>query len=208
MTQQMIINKISPKLARALSIGTLIVLTACAQDPVPQDQYYRLNSPATSNTAGPKFNGIVEVERLIANGLIDSRPILFTTSAKSAEVQSYHYHFWSEPPSIMLQNAVTARLRQANPAKSIVTPNLRIEPDFILSGKILRFEQVTGAANKVIISFELSFKNAKFERLIHLDTYTVEQASQNASVAAAVGAFSLGVDKILSAFLKDLSGKL
>ncbi len=196
------------KAVRVLAIGALVALTACAQDPVPQDQYYRLNSPGTSNVTGPKFNGVVEVERLIANGLIDSRPILFTASAKSAEVQSYHYHFWTEPPSIMLQNAVTAKLRQANAAKSIVTPNLRIEPDYILSGKILRFEQVTGSANKVVISLELSLKNAKLEQLIHLDTYTLEQSSQNASVAAAVGAFSLGVDKILSAFMKDLSGKL
>jgi cholesterol transport system auxiliary component len=208
MMQQMKIKFISLKPVRALAVGALVALTACAQDPVPQDQFHRLNLPTTSNAAGPKFNGVVEVERLIADGLIDSRPILFTASAKSAEVQSYHYHFWTEPPSIMLQKAVTAKLRQANAAKSIVTPNLRIEPDFILSGKILRFEQIVGSANKVVISLELSLKNAKLEQLIHLDTYTVELPSQNASVGSAVAAFSLGVDKILSAFLNDLNGKV
>ena len=189
-------------------VGALSFLSACAQAPVPDDHYYRLNLSNSAATPDVKLNGIVEVERLIADGLLDNRPILFTGSAQSTEIQSYHYHFWTLPPSIMLQNAITAKLQQTNGAKSIVTPNLRIEPDYILAGKIFRFEQVKGAKNQVIVSLELSLKNAKLESLIHLNTYSVEIPTRDASVASAVTAFSSGVDKIITAFLKDLRGKI
>ncbi len=189
-------------------VGAMSFLTACAQAPVPEDHYYRLNLTNTAGAAAVKIDGIVEVERLIADGLLDSRPVLFTGSATSTEVQSYHYHFWSQPPSIMLQNALVAKLQQSRVAKSIVTPDLRIEPDFILAGKIFRFEQITGASNQVIVSLELSLKNAKLDKLIHLNTYTVEVPSSNASVVAAVTAFGVGVDQIILAFLKDLHGKI
>lgn len=196
------------KLSRSFVIvGLAGLLNACAQAPVPEDHYYRLNLPSTASNDSVKFNGIVEVERLIADGLLDSRPILYTNSAQSTEIQSYHYHFWTLPPSIMLQNALTAKLQRSNAAKSIVTPNLRIEPDFIIAGKIFRFEQIT-RASKVIVSLELSLKNAKLDSLIHLNTYTVEVTSGNASVSSAVTAFSTAIDKIITAFLKDLRGKI
>jgi len=196
------------KLSRSFFIiGLVGVLTACAQAPVPNDHYYRLNLSDTSSTQGIKLDGIVEVERFVADGLLDSRPILFTGSATSTEVQSYNYHFWSLPPSIMLQNALTAQLQRSNVAKSIVTPNLRIEPDFILAGKIFRFEQVRGQNNNVIISLELSLKNTKTDTLIQLNTYTVEVPSSNASVSSAVTAFGVGIDKIINSFMADLRGK-
>ncbi len=193
-------------------IGALSVLGACAQAPVPEDHYYRLTPANTTSKSGVKLDGIIEVERFIADGLLDSRPILFTRSAQSTEIQSYHYHFWTQPPSILLQNALTAKLQQTNAANSIVTPDLRIEPDFILAGKIFRFEQITrqknNENNKVIVSLELSLKNAKLDKLIHLNTYTVEVPSSNASVASAVTAFSTGIGQIIDAFLNDLNGKV
>jgi ABC-type uncharacterized transport system auxiliary subunit len=197
------------KLSRGFLIFGLVgALTACAQAPVPDDHHYRLNLSKASSSPGVKLGGILEVERFVADGLLDSRPILFSSSAKSTEVQSYHYHFWSLPPSIMLQNALTAQLQRSNAAKSIVTPNLRIEPDFILSGKIFRFEQIRGQSNKVIVSLELSLKNTKTDKLIHLNTYTAEIPSSDASVSSAVTAFSTGVDKIINTFMSDLRGKI
>jgi ABC-type uncharacterized transport system auxiliary subunit len=197
------------KLSRGfLVIGFVGVLTACAQAPVPDDHYYRLNLSKDSSSPGVKLEGIVEVERFVADGLLDSRPILFSSSANSTEVQSYHYHFWSLPPSIMLQNALTAQLQRSNAAKSIVTPNLRIEPDFVLSGKIFRFEQIRGQNNEIIVSLELGLKNTKIDKLIHLNTYTAEVSSNDASVSSAVTAFSTGIDKIINTFMADLRGKI
>ena len=203
------VKQIFKKLSRGfLAPGLVGMLSACSQAPVPDDHYYRLNLSSSSKATTVKLDGIVEVERLIADGLLDSRPILFTSSTKSSEIQSYHYHFWSQPPSLMLQNALAAQLQLSNAAKSIVTPNLRIEPDFILAGKIFRFEQITGQENKVVVSLELSLKNAKLDQLIHLNTYTVETPSRNASVTAAVQAFSTGINQIIGAFLSDLRGKV
>ncbi len=79
-----------------------------------------------------RLNGVVEISRFIADGLTASWPIVFIKPVQSHEAQAYHYHLWTEPPTIMLQNSLANYLRQASSATKVVTPELSIEPNFIV----------------------------------------------------------------------------
>jgi len=187
----------------ALLSAGMVILTACAQPPTPVDQFYRLN--VTAATKLPlKLNGTVEVERFVADGLNASRPIVFTKAGDASGLQSYHYHFWSEPPSIMLQNALVRYLRQSGVAKTIVTPAHRVEPDFIVTGKITQFEHVRGASPHVVATLELGLKNRTTDTLNTLQEYQIKSPAADGSVRSAVSQFSRAITDIFGAFVKDI----
>ena len=186
----------------AVSAG-MFLLAACSQPPTPVDQFYRLDVTAAAKSP-LKLNGIVEVERFVADGLNASRPIVFTDAGDASGLQSYHYHFWSEPPSIMLQNALVRYLRQSGVAKTVVTPAHRVEPDFIVTGKITQFEHVRGPSPEVVATLELSVKNRTTDTLNILREYEIKSQAQNGTVRAAVTQFSRAVTGIFNAFVKDI----
>ena len=105
-------NKIMKKMfVSSLSIAAVALgLGACAQPEIPQDKYYRLNV-TTSAKAAVKLDGVLEVERFRADGLISGRPIAY--SENKGHLSEYHYHFWVEPPVDLLQDAMVSFLRNA-----------------------------------------------------------------------------------------------
>ena len=176
---------------RALPAALLMILSACTQPALPDDHFYRLG----------------EVSRFIADGLAGRRPIVYTDGGDGREVQSYHYHFWSEPPPIMLQNTLVAYLRATNRGAQLVTPDMRVEPDYIISGKIRRFEQVLGPAGKIDLALELAVKRTRDDKMILLRPYSVTVATSNATVGEAVRRINQGLNAIYAKFLSDIPGR-
>lgn len=181
------------------------LLAACSQPPVPQDHYYRLqvaSPPAV--LAAPRLPGVLEVARFSAEGLMAGRPIVFSEAAAPAEVNAYHYHFWLEPPGVMLRDQLITYLRAAGVAKTVVTPELRLEPDFVLTAKIKRIEQVRGASPKVVIALDVAVNSQKDDRLVMLKTYEVEKATADNGIAAAVEALGGVLTTIYARLVADL----
>ena len=95
---------------------TGLVLAGCAaQPPVPADKYYRLQAVfAASPLSAQKFPGNLEIDRFTADGLTAGRPIVYIDSSNTNQLLEYHYHFWTQPPTIMLRenwSATCARPR-------------------------------------------------------------------------------------------------
>lgn len=186
-------------------IGALVVmLAACSQPSLPEDHFYRLVVTPPQGQSASRLTGVVEVSRFIADGLTASRPIVFTKPGQTHEVQAYHYHFWMEPPTIMLQNSLATYLRRASAATKVVTPELRIDPNFVLHGKINRFEQITGGTGQVAVELEISLTDSRTEKLIHQKTYRTQLATSNQTVPAAVIGMGAAVSKIFAEFLSDI----
>lgn len=183
-----------------------IGLVACAQPPVPQDHFYRLQVAAPSDSMPqPKLDGTLEVARLMADGLIAGRPIVFSEAANPLRVSEYHYHFWTQPPTVMLHDELVAYLRAANVARSITTPELRLEPDYVLTGKIRRLEQVRGRPSKAAVVIEFALRDRRDDRLMMVETYSEENETDGASVPAAVAALNDALASIYRRFVADLS---
>ena len=197
-----ILKKFKP--GPAFALAALVLLAACSQPNLPEDHFYRLVVTPPQGKVATKLTSVVEVNRFIADGLTAGRPIVFTKPGQSHEVQAYHYHFWTEPPTIMLQKSMASYLRQASTAAKVVTPELRIEPNFVVHGKIVRFEQITGGSGQVSVELELSLTDNGTEKLIHQKNYRLEVPTGNLTVPAAVKAIGGAVSRIYAGFLNDI----
>jgi ABC-type uncharacterized transport system auxiliary subunit len=193
----------------SLIVLLVAVLGACAQPPVPQDTFYRLEVGVPENAlSAPRLQGTLEVERLSADGLTAGRPIVYSRSDRPRELKEYHYHFWTEPPPVMLRDQLVAYLRGANVASAVVTPELRVAVNYALTGKIKRLERVIGVSPgsaKAVVELELGVRQTAGERLLFLDTYRVETEAAGDTVGAAVDAINEGLKRVFALFVADIS---
>jgi cholesterol transport system auxiliary component len=193
--------RIGPTIVGLAALG----LAACAQPDLPRDHFYRLDVPAPAALPAPRLDGALMVDRFTAVGLVAGRSIVFSEAVRPSELSEYHYHFWVEPPAVMLQDGLVAFLRAARLAETVVTPGLRREPDHLLVGRIKRLEQVTGPAPKAVVELEFALKRVKDDRLIWLESYRSEVPARDGSVAAGVEAIGRGVADIYGRFLGDVA---
>ncbi len=187
-------------LFRLVAVAALLGLAACGGDPVPRDAYYRLDASATvAPRAGGPLHGAVEVPPFRADGLVNSRAILFRNGASA--VEAYSYHFWWQQPGALLQQSLIDTLRSAQAFDSAAGPEMRLARDYEVIGRIRRFEQ---AGASVVVEIELSFRSGRGGAPLLLKTYTEEVAAGDESVPAAVTAFSTAINRIWAAFIVDL----
>lgn len=185
----------------------LLVLGACAQPVVPTDRFYRLDvAEPETQFATPRLKGTLEVDRFVADGLTAGRPIVYSESGRPREVLEYHYHFWTEPPTIMLRDQLVTYLRAAKVADIVVTPEHRVEPDYEIAGKIKRLEQVVGKPPGAVVELELALKRSADGQILILNTYRIEAEAKSGTVGAAVDALNSALGLIYARFINDISG--
>jgi ABC-type uncharacterized transport system auxiliary subunit len=202
------------KMPRLILVLTgLLALSACSAKVVPEDNFYRLtlgtpqaNPLAAQNLPAGLANGVIQVDRFTADGLLGGRAIVFSDGAQSNVAQTYHYDFWLEPPTILLQSALADTLRKAGVQK-VVTPDLRIEPDYTVTGKIRAFEQVRGNPGFVRVQIELALSERAGGKLVMFKSYSAEPRTSGDGIREAVSRMSAAIDQIYSEFLKDLAAR-
>jgi len=195
-------------IARAAAPWAAALLAAgCTTRPVPQSHFYRLDAatPPAAATAAPRFDGVLSVERFTADDLVRERPIVYSDGT-ALEVQQHHYHYWVEPPTDMLQEQMAAYLRAEHVATTVVTPEMRIRPDYVVLGRLNRFERVLAdGRERVVVDVRLSLKDEAHGRVVWTDTYHVEEPVEGDDVGAAVAAFNRATGDVLARFAADLA---
>ena len=174
--------------------------------PVPRDHYYRLLVPApAARAARPLFPGVLVVGGLSADGLLRERPLLYSASGGAHEVQQHDYHYWTDAPTRMLRDQMVTFLRESGLARAVVTPDLRVRPDYEVGGKIKRLERLLGGGPpRVFAELELSFLRLDDTRIVIVDRYAAEVVAADESVEASVVALNRAVAAIFNRFLEDL----
>lgn len=173
--------------------------------PLPRDHYYRILVPHKGgDRARPVFAGVVSIPPLEADGLLRERPLLFSASGAAHQMQQHDYHHWSDPPTRMLQGELASYLRQSRFGEAVVTSDIRIRPDFEVVGRIKRLERLLGGgAPRVAAELELALVHLADNRMLVIDTYSVELSSRGGSVEASVMALNRAVTEIFGRFLED-----
>lgn len=197
-----------------LNIGFALALVAvtfglggCASaPPAPEDHYYRLQATYAAGAAmANPLSGTIEVDRFVADGLTSERGLVYSDAATPSQVHAYHYHFWIKPPTVMLRDEMVAFLREAKAAKAVVTPELRVDADYALTGKIEHLEQVRGkGVNRTLMEIELALREAGDGKLLFLKTYRQENAAAE-GVASAVDSLNTALSIVYADFLADLA---
>ncbi|MEE9608774.1 MAG: ABC-type transport auxiliary lipoprotein family protein [Myxococcota bacterium] len=196
-----------PPLRRGLWLLALALPAAsgCVSGPAPQDHFYRLEVGAPQATPGRRLAGTVEVGRFRSDALMGGRPLLHRETSAAPEIGRYAYHSWSDPPTIMVQTELSSFLRAAQVADTVVTPEVRVKPDYVIGGRILRFERVLeNSPGHVVVELELNVRRAgKGDLLVHR-TYREERTPDGKGVRQAVLAFDQALTAIFQRFLADL----
>ena len=195
-------------LLSALAVAVAAIVAACASaPPVPEDQFYRLRAvrAATAPAAKLLFPGTIEIDRFVADGVTAGRPIVYSEAGKPYQVKEYHYHFWTQPPTVMLRDELVSYLRAARIAKAVVTPEMRVAADYVLTGKIIRLERIVGTPPKAVLEIELGVRKATGGGLVFLDTYRLEAAADGPGVDDAVQALNAALSAVYDKFVADLA---
>jgi ABC-type uncharacterized transport system auxiliary subunit len=174
--------------------------------PVPRDHYYRLLVPTPQESDGATLlPGVMMVELLQADGLLRERPLLYSQSGQSYELQQHNYHYWNDAPPRMLQDQMVAYLRRSGVAGLVVTPDMRLRADYQVSGKARRLERLLGGGPpRVFVEIELALLRLSDERVLVVDTFTAEQPAGDDSVDAAIVALNRATAEIFDRFLSQI----
>lgn len=188
-----------------LALMSVFALAACAQPELPSDHYYRLQVVLPEKSkAKPVFKGTIEVERFLADGLTAGRPIVYSQAGSQHQLLEYHYHFWTEPPVVMLRDQLIDYLRAARVAGMVVSPEMRSRPDYRLTAKIKRLEKIVGPKPSVVVELQLGLQDEKSGAIRHLANYRVEVGAASPGVGDAVIAMNKALSKIYSQLVSNL----
>lgn len=189
---------------RVFVLGAASVLFAsCSAAPVPTDTYYNLTAGASvSSGGGSPIEGTVEVPPFRAEGVVNERAIIFRQSDTTQK--QYTYHYWSEPPSIMLQRSLIDALRTSRTFGQAAAPEFRADRDYEIVGTLRRLEHVVGGGGTVIVEFDVGLRRIRGNESLLLKTYRTER-SAGRGVASAVSAMSAALDELLADMVKDIS---
>ncbi len=196
----------SPR-GRAWLAAACAALVGCVAGPAPRDHFYRLElgAPSRALEQAP-FSGTLEVRRFRADAVTDGTLVLFCNARDPAEVQRHTYHHWLDSPTAMLQVQMAAYLRAARAAPRVVTPELRLRPDYVLAGRVGRFERVFGESPPgVVVELEFTVTREADRELLLIATYREEREADGDGVGAAALAFDRALADILDRFLADAS---
>lgn len=180
-----------------------LILTACSSAEVPKDTFYRLDIGIRPLGGQLVLDGVVEVERFRADGVISARAI--AQSDAKGHVSTYHYHYWAEPPVDMLQDALIDYLRAGLVARHVVRPQLRMAEDYLITGEIKRLERDLSAEPAVLLSLELGLKRVADDKILVLKNYSRRLKQQGDDVGGAVAALQAALQEIYSEFLNDIA---
>lgn len=190
-----------------ITVLVALALTGCQSggEPAPMDRFYRISIELPSVPTELSLPGTVVVDRLDADGLMRERPVIYSPDGSGHSLAQHEYDFWVEPPARLLQAELVGYLRSAGVARSVVTPELRVESDFEVIGTVRRFERLVGRAGpRVAVALELALIDRSGDRLRVVETYAVEIVCPDDTVDASVDAFNEAVAGIFSEFLSDI----
>lgn len=181
----------------------MAMIYGCATPEVPDDRFYRVRLPDVTSSSTPQLDGVLVVDRFLADGLIAERPLVYGAAKSPNQLQQYNYDYWVEPPSRMLQEELVHYLRLAGLAEMTVTPELRIRADFELRGKIRRLEHLRGDPSKVVVDMEFALRSGRGD-ILWVDEYRSEVEVGDSKVSSAVLAFNQAVAEIYARLLSDI----
>lgn len=187
-----------------IGVCGVFMIAGCSSPPVPTDTFYNLTSGrAAIGVSTTKLGGIVEVPRFRADGVINERAIVYRASA--TEQRQYSYHYWAEPPAVMVQRSFIDALRSARSFDQVAGPEMRTGRDYELIGTLRRFEHdISRVQGKVAVEMEVALRQVRGGETLILKTYE-SQRSTGRDVSGAVEALSAAVNEVIADVMRDIS---
>jgi ABC-type uncharacterized transport system auxiliary subunit len=193
-------------MAIPLALAIAMVQGACLSGPAPPDRFYRLEVPnASARLEAPRLDGRLLVDSLRGDSTMLERLMLYRNESDPFQIRREGYDQWVESPPVMVQRAAVAFLRSANAAQMVITPEMRLDADFRLGGRVNRFERMIGGdAPRATIEVEFSLVRLEDRALLLQETYREDEEIDGDDIGDSVAAFSRALHRILGRLALDL----
>jgi len=172
----------------------------------PTDRYYRLaDVPAQSIIVEQWTSGSIEIQELRADGPYLDRAILFTNEGQTTHLESYNYDHWIYPPPYLIQQHMARRFRESRLAPTITEDDRGPRPAFVISGRIVRFEQTIGPGTALAdVELELEIASSGQGPPLFRKTYRAAEPATDKSIDAFAHSMGRALERIYAEFSKDL----
>jgi len=174
-----------------------VLLSACSTpQPVPVSLYYHFPAPVEKGARAEKSSySSILVRRPTASGIYNERSMLNVMADKPLEVNRYHYHFWSQYPSLMVQDNLVRFLTSSGVAEKVERKINGRKADVIINSLIKRFEQVKNASESfalVRIEFSVDIKGTRTSH-----EYEAKVKAGDTSIHSLAIAFGKALDAVM-----------
>lgn len=191
----------------ALAAVLLLVLGACATEPVPDYRYFRFGeAAAVSRLPEPSLPLPLVVEPFRADGVMGERPILYATRSETVRLSQYHYQLWNDPPPVLVRQRLMDQLAAAGVAP-MVTERLSPRVEALrLQGRIEEFQRVRDpSGDQVVVSVLLRLERDRVGLPLIERRFRQQRPAGGDGIEAAVLAFGQAVDAIADELQRELS---
>jgi ABC-type uncharacterized transport system auxiliary subunit len=192
--------------ANLLAAAAMMIQAGCLSGPAPPDRFYRLEVPgAAARLEVPRLRGRLLVDSIRGDAMTLERMMLYRNESDRSQVKREGYDRWVDPPPVMVQRAVVEFLRSANAAEMVITPEMRLDADFRLTGRVNRFERLVGEGSpRATVEIEFNLVRLEDRELLLLETYREEEEVAGRGVGDSAEAFSRALHRILERLALDL----
>jgi len=192
----------------ALTVILVLLVSGCGSvEPLPEDHFYRLTEASAGQELSVHFDGVLAIGSIDSAGVYGERAILYSRSDSPTELLRYHYHAWTDSPPRLIQDHLAAFLRRSGTAPLVVLNDARTDWDYLVSGRLRRFERVLDeeGRSEAVVDLELRLTRHGVKHPLSIADYSAEAPVEGDSVAQAAEAFSRALHDIYRRFLADLA---
>lgn len=191
----------------AILTAFALALSGCAatQAPVPDQNYFRLAAESSPPAVvKPLLDGLLMVEELRSDGVHSERALLYSEDRGHRKINQYHYDFWSDPPTRLIQSYLVKRLRAAGVATQVTRYDINGNAAAFVGGRIERFEQlIDDNTARAIVALELQLSYPGDGRPRLLKEYLAEVPLAGTSPEAVIVGIEQALNRIIDQFLID-----
>ncbi len=169
--------------AAALAAAIVLLLAGCgAARPI---KFYSLDPPEVS--AAPQRTDVtLLIAHFHAPTLYRDTRIAYRTGAN--EMGLYDEHRWVEAPALMVEEMVLQYLRRSGGYKSVQNISSSAQGDYIVQGRIERFEQVEGKPLSARVWLRLSLYDPKAGATVWAGSYERDEPASGDDFSSIVAA--------------------
>jgi ABC-type uncharacterized transport system auxiliary subunit len=156
-------------------------------------KYYEISYPSVGSLKQEPLNATLLVRAFATSHLYREDRIVYGSG--SDQMGTYQNERWSEPPAEMLQNALVRELRSTGRFRNVTTLRSDSSGDFVLTGHLYDFKEVSGNGIVARISFDAELRDLKGGKTVWTYTYNHDEPSNGKDVASLVAAIDRNVQR-------------
>lgn len=169
-------------------------------------KYYQLTIP-TDNSAQQVPDPAPAPVTLLVGNLFAShlyREDRIVYSAAGAEMGTYEYQRWAEPPAEMIQEVLLRELRTSGRYRAVYAQRSNVNGDFLLRGRLYDFKEVSenGMVARMGVDFEM--RDLKSGATVWTHYYHHDEPVNGKSVPAVVAALDKNAQRAVKEVLESL----